>query len=512
MTTLPVPPARRPWRPDRSWLLLAAPFVAASWLPWWGVLAFFLVLLLIRFDQAAEVVRVPLLLLAAGVTLIPLLGRVANPDESFVAALLAYGALFLPVVVTALLMHFALGMLEVGRSAGIAWLALLLLPGILGLAPSPVFGLPAGLGLGLLALLLCALGSKGREERPARRLTGSGRAIWNAALVGAVLAGALTLGTLALGPAGGGERGASSSTPPVEQSRGTPDRDAQSPSGEGAQPTNEPPGGAVVTRWSSNGAQFPGTDLAFLGGSLLLLAMVFFFWRVSAVRAGPVTTRFHWWEIAAVVGIVLMGVMMLVYGLSPIVTAALAGTGEASGGGPGAMGETIVLEETLPPWFAPFAHWVNRILFVIVLLFAVAVFIFAWKLRRSTDDDLQVELSADEAAAAAQPEALHRVRLAYRSAQSALGAAGLGRGPSETPAEHAARASLNLPDLAAPLGTLVTAYAPVRYGGRVTEEDAASAEAAARDITALSAEYRPLKLPDAPAGSDSHTAPSQETP
>lgn len=506
MTTAPAPPARRPLRLDRSWLLLAAPFVAASWLPWWGVLAFFAVLLLIRFDQAAEVVRVPLLLLAAGVTLLPLLGRVADANENLVTALLAYGALFLPVVLAALLMHFALGMLEVGRSAGIAWLALLLLPGVLGLAPSPVFGLAAGLGVGLLALLLCALGSTGREERPARRLTGAGRAVWNAALVGGVLAGALALGTLALGPANSGERAGASSSPAVEQAGDALERQAKSPSGEESQQTNEPAGGSVVNRWGSSGAQFPGADLVFLGGSLLLLATVFFFWRVSVGRVGPMTTRFHWWEIAAVVGMVLMGVMMLVYGLSPVVTAALSGADGASGGRPGGVGETVVVEATPPSWSALFAHWANWVLFLITLIFAVTVLIFAWRLRSVREDNTQVGPSANPSDPTPHPEALHRVRLAYRSAQAALGAAGLGRGPSETPAEHAARASLNLPDLAAPLGTLVTAYAPVRYGGRVTDEDADRAEAAARDIAALSAEYRPVTPPGAPDSS------SQETP
>lgn len=496
MTTLPAPPARRPWRLDRSWLLLAAPFVAASWLPWWGVLAFFAVLLLIRFDQAAEVVRVPLLLSAACLTVIPLLAGVGDGGGNAIRAILAYAALFLPVVLTAAVLHVGLNLLEVGRPAGVAWLALLLLPGVLGLAPSPVFGLAAGLGLGMLALLLCALGSTGREERPARRLTGSGRAVWNAALVGGVLAGALALGTLALGP---------QNAAPVSVERGTAaektDKD-QEWRGE------FPPAGQALPQGASGrslpaeavqrGVQLPGADLVLLGGMLVLMSVIFLLWRLpKRLVDGP--RRFHWWEVAAVAGMLLLGALLLFYGMTaggsgvPGAAPGPAGTGEL-GNGEATTGEAV------PGWGLAFAHWFNRIAFLAALILAVAIFILALKLRRSNDEDGEDGDGSDDGSdPTSHPEALHRVRLAYRSAQAALGGAGLGRGPSETPAEHAARASLNLPDLAAPLGTLVTAYAPVRYGGRVTDEDAAAAEAAARDIAVLSAEYRPITPPDSPS-------------
>ncbi|MPY66188.1 DUF4129 domain-containing protein [Deinococcus sp. SDU3-2] len=502
MTTLPVPPARRPLRLDRSWLLLAAPFVAASWLPWWGVLAFFAVLLLIRFDQAAEVVRVPLLLAAACLTALPLLAGVGDGGGNAMGAILAYAALFLPVVLTAAVLHIGLNLLEVGRPAGAVWLALLLLPGVLGLAPSPVFGLPAGLGLGLLALLLCALGSTGREERPARRLTGSGRAVWNAALIGGVLAGLLALGTLALGPSAQPmfslEGGAA-----TEQQGEAPVSSSESIS-EGTVMRQRAPSGPLPAEAVQTGVQLPGADLVLLGGMLLLMSVIFLLWRLpKRVVDGP--RRLHWWEIAAVAGMLLLGAMLLFYGMTA-----------GGSGGPGAapsapageagVGTGETTGEPAPGWALAFASWFNRVAFASAVLLSIAIFLLAWKLRRPTDDDLQVDLSAEEAASPSAPEALHRVRLAYRSAQASLGAAGLGRGPSETPAEHAARASLNLPDLASPLGTLVTAYAPVRYGGRVTDEDAERAEAAARDIAALSAEYRPLTPPDAP------DSPSQETP
>ncbi|MCP2013000.1 hypothetical protein L1280_000128 [Deinococcus sp. HSC-46F16] len=503
MTTLPAPPARRPLRLDRSWLLLAAPFVATSWLPWWGVLAFFAVLLLIRFDQAAEIVRVPLLLAAACLTALPLLAGVGDGGGNAIGAILAYAALFLPVVLTAAVLHIGLNLLEVGRPAGAVWLALLLLPGVLGLAPSPVFGLPAGLGLGLLALLLCALGSTGREERPARRLTGSGRAVWNAALVGGVLAGALALGTLALGPQpqstfsleggmGAGQRGEAPVGSSESMSEGTVVRQRA--------PSGPLPAGAVQT-----GVQLPGADLVLLGGMLLLMSVIFLLWRLpKRVVDGP--RRLHWWEVAAVAGMLLLGAMLLFYGMT---AGSSGGPGAAPSApaGEGGMGTGETTGESAPGWGLAFASWFNRIAFASAVLLSIAILFLAWKLRRSPEEEGDDgEKGEDGSPSTPHPEALHRVRLAYRSAQAALGTAGLGRGPSETPAEHAARASLNLPDLAAPLGTLVTAYAPVRYGGRVTDEDADRAEAAARDIAALSAEYRPLNLPDAPDSS------SQETP
>ncbi|MPY66189.1 DUF4129 domain-containing protein [Deinococcus sp. SDU3-2] len=88
----------------------------------------------------------------------------------------------------------------------------------------------------------------------------------------------------------------------------------------------------------------------------------------------------------------------------------------------------------------------------------------------------------------------HRVRQAYRSALASLTRVGLGRAPEETPAEHAARVSEALPDLANPLRQLLAVYAPVRYGLSPSEEGAEQAEAAARTVARLA---RPRSAPDA---------------
>ncbi|WP_104991101.1 DUF4129 domain-containing protein [Deinococcus sp. NW-56] len=88
----------------------------------------------------------------------------------------------------------------------------------------------------------------------------------------------------------------------------------------------------------------------------------------------------------------------------------------------------------------------------------------------------------------------HRVRWAYRSALASLARVGLGRAPDETPAEHAARVSETLPEVAEALGDLLAVYAPVRYGLSPSEEGAEQAEAAARTVARLA---RPRSAPGA---------------
>ncbi|MCY1702636.1 DUF4129 domain-containing protein [Deinococcus sp. SL84] len=77
---------------------------------------------------------------------------------------------------------------------------------------------------------------------------------------------------------------------------------------------------------------------------------------------------------------------------------------------------------------------------------------------------------------------LHRVRAAYARTETHLAAAGLHRRASETPAEYLRRAASRWPNLSAPLAALGRAYAPVRYGGGVSDTQADTAEAAAGAI------------------------------
>ncbi|WP_146009638.1 DUF4129 domain-containing protein, partial [Deinococcus planocerae] len=141
----------------------------------------------------------------------------------------------------------------------------------------------------------------------------------------------------------------------------------------------------------------------------------------------------------------------------------------------------------------PWLWWLSLLVFAVFTALAGAVFWLALRFRPPTGGD---ENGPDATPATSPPpgeEAPHRVRAAYRAALTALGGVGLGRAGSETPAEHAGRAALALPDLAGPLGLLVAAYAPVRYGGRVTDEDADAAEEAARRVADLAAGARPTQ-------------------
>ncbi|WP_415831266.1 DUF4129 domain-containing protein, partial [Deinococcus frigens] len=105
------------------------------------------------------------------------------------------------------------------------------------------------------------------------------------------------------------------------------------------------------------------------------------------------------------------------------------------------------------------------------------------------------------------PPPLHRVRLAYRQAEEALRQHGRGRMAAETPAGYAARLSSFDAVLAGPLDTLTRAYAPVRYGGRVTDEDAEQAEAAARELAAVLPDLPPPQGPADDSTSDHKDVP-----
>ncbi|GHF96128.1 hypothetical protein GCM10017783_04990 [Deinococcus piscis] len=97
------------------------------------------------------------------------------------------------------------------------------------------------------------------------------------------------------------------------------------------------------------------------------------------------------------------------------------------------------------------------------------------------------------------PQPLHRVRAAYAHTEAHLAVAGLVRQEAETPAEYLRRAAAIWPAQASALATLAAAYAPVRYGGGITEAQSDAAERSAALILAGS-------LPAAPVFSDHSTA------
>ncbi|MFC4425810.1 DUF4129 domain-containing protein [Deinococcus navajonensis] len=121
-------------------------------------------------------------------------------------------------------------------------------------------------------------------------------------------------------------------------------------------------------------------------------------------------------------------------------------------------------------------------------LLAIVLTVVAIMRLRGPDPEPATEPAPPEGTdgAASQPDApLHRVRRAYREAEAALTDTGRGRGPDETPGAYARRLGAGEPPLASALTILSAAYEPVRYGGRVSEDDAEQAEAAVQTLLAV---------------------------
>lgn len=478
MALSPSSPRSVPLWADRSLLLLAAPLVGAAWLPWWAVLGLTVALALTRRGDGPRSVRVPLLLLGAGVGLVVALPGMRGPEGAT-----AFIQAFVTVMGGTALVHLGVAALEEGRVGwGAGWLVALLLLG----AVVPGGRSLAFLALGLLALLLTLLGAAGVEERPVRRLGGGGKALLGTA--GAALAAALLLALLAFAlPGVGSSRpspGGGSPTAPIQAQEAGPTAE---PPRTSALETESPGEIRRVRPVGDLPERLPGGDLVLLSGLLFFAALAFAMWRARSRIPGE-PFRVRWWEVAAVLGVGLAAALLLAFSL-----AARAGVG--GGLGPEASGavrtpSTQVLQEVNDPLhlFWERGLWVLSLLaFLVFTGLAAALF---WLGLRFRPDPEEVEPGSTLPAVPSpgETEALHRVRLAYRSALASLGAAGLGRGEAETPAEHAGRVAGVRPALAGPLGTLVAAYAPVRYGGRVTEDDADAAERAAREVTHLTAQ------------------------
>ncbi|MFC4637204.1 DUF4129 domain-containing protein [Deinococcus hohokamensis] len=190
---------------------------------------------------------------------------------------------------------------------------------------------------------------------------------------------------------------------------------------------------------------------------------------------------------------VLMAAALLLTGSVWVVVAILlnsGGRGDASGAAAAAGAATVIAKWTAQLMNAPTTRGVDltRTLQALIWLavpVTVALMVLAVMRLR-----LPLGLRPDAPAAPEDvdrvdpsPEgALHRVRRAYREAESALTGTGRGRSPAETPAGYAQRLGMREPQLAAALDTLAHAYEPVRYGGRVSDDAAEQAEAAVRTL------------------------------
>ncbi|WP_019585452.1 DUF4129 domain-containing protein [Deinococcus apachensis] len=477
MALSPTSPRPAPFWADRSLLLLAAPLVGVAWLPWWAMLGLPVALALTRRGDGPRSVRVPLLLLGAGVGLVGSLPGMRGPEGA-----VAFIQAFVTVMGGTALVYLGVSALEERRVGwGAGWLAALLLLG----AVVPGGGSVVGLALGLLALLLTLLGAAGVEERPHRRLAGGGKALLGTA--GAALAAALLLALLAFALPGSG-------TGRLGQPGNSPAAPAQAQESPAVPPLAQPPTAqrqGEVRRVRPVGNlpdRLPGGDLVLLSGLLFFAALAFAMWRARSREPGE-PFRFQWWEVAAVMGVGLTAALLLAFSFA-------ARTGAGGDLGPGASAgaagtlDTQALREVSDPLqlFWERSLWVLSLLAFLVFTGLAAALFWLGLRFRPDPAEAEPEETLPSTPYPGEEEALHRVRLAYRAALTSLAAVGLGRGEAETPAEHAGRVTGVRPALAGPLGTLVAAYAPVRYGGRVTEDDADAAERAAREVTHLTAQ------------------------
>lgn len=223
----------------------------------------------------------------------------------------------------------------------------------------------------------------------------------------------------------------------------------------------------------------PPAELLVVAGILVVLAL-FLLLRVLPAQRGRPATLVEW----------LMGAGLLL----TLVLALILAFGSSTGGSGGDLAplqgaESSAAGAKVQELAAPerrLTSFLNLVLWGALLfylgLFAVLVWM-ALSLRETRRREAQAALP-EHAAVPDEAAALHRVRVAYRDTENALTGAGRGRAAHETPQGYAARLATELPVLAAPLNLLARVYAPVRYGGSVSNADAEAAEAAEREIEA----------------------------
>ena len=439
-----------------SWLTVFLPFTAIGLLPWWVCLALCAALALSRLGEELNSIGALLTLLAAVAVSLPLLFGTA-PDR-----LPASGTLFAQAAAAGLLALASVRALEHGQRRGLLLPAAALL-----LFPSP---------LGLPALLLAGLGLSGAEGRPRLRLESPSRGRTLALVLGAALAllgAGLLLGQVFPAAPVRTETNVDnvSASSPANSSQVPP---AAAQTGSTARPRITP---QIATAPEDQGLLL--RPLVPLTGLLIVACLLLVF---QQMRRKQQAGRSHWTEYVA--ALALLGTLFMV---------GVLGAGAGPGGflsGPlpaaeaGRCGGALQTADsgTKPPpaWIAPLLN--AGILFATLFFAAVAVYLYlALRAERTEQKAGRSQDSLNPDAPGPLPP-LHRVRLAWRGLEGVLAGAGLARAASETPEEYAVRLSVLLPAAAADLHTLTRLYLPVRYGGVLSEADAAQAEASAERI------------------------------
>ncbi|MFW8625350.1 DUF4129 domain-containing protein [Deinococcus sp. ME38] len=401
------------------------------------------------------------------------------------AALVRLAGLYLLASLGGFALSAAAHALEDGRRRA------LLVPLALGLI-APQVGVP-------LALLGGALARPGPDARRAPLTPPEHTRRWWGALALAALP-LLLLALLLPAPAAG--PGSRNVAGPAPVSGAAPDAPTPGPGPSSGPSSGTGPAGAPLLQpfqppvTLNLGQSGLPVELMLLGGLLLAGAAL----GVPALRRtrGQPPHPAEWLIVA---GLLLTGLLwvvaaVLLYlgesgGSAALLPAARETQGRpGAGGGPASGDAARVIDLS---WLLPTLVWAT-----LALVLALAGALLWLRRQGAPDPALPADLPQAPADVPAPQAATHRVREAYRAAQAALGAAGWPRAAAETPAAYAARLGALHPPLAAPLATLTAAYEPVRYGGRLTDEDAAQAEQAADLLTRTLPTLPPAPTEDTP--------------
>lgn len=469
--TAPAPPLLPAERPEdqpnpvhwRQGLLSLLPLTLAGFWPLWACALLGLLTWLGLRSPAWASGRLVLFLLVIGASsVVDVFAALASGPER----LISVGVGYLVSLLLAALLHFALSALQDGGRWG---LLLVLVPGLVAPQPWLILGVLGGL-----------LGRPGPDDRFESSRTPPQRPVW--LMVGGLALAAL-LGGLLL-PSGrvnfGGFVPTQSAAPAPKGPAAPEEAGALQP------PVSSSPGSngrPVIRVRTSEVADGPGA-------AVLLLALLFGLVVSGLLYRRMLFGRTHVPLPDRLVALGLILTFVLTFLAAILMQFARSGGEDAAaptrglpglGGLLGGLGDRVKREVDL----TALSVFISFLLMLgLLALIALALLV----LRAREPGELGEEAASEPAPISLAPPgapALHRVRLAYRAAEGTLQSAGYARRLGETPAGYAARLASAFPALAAPLGTLTRAYAPVRYGDDVSEQDAESAEAAARELAAL---------------------------
>ncbi|MFB9992402.1 DUF4129 domain-containing protein [Deinococcus oregonensis] len=456
-------PTNAPWQAYGAALL---PLALLGVLPVWACLLLSLVFGLgVRFPLWREGRLLISFLIVGGAILGHLLGLGGLSAALRSSVLSNLLVLYLAALLGVAALYWGAALLEEGRRRG---LLLVLAVGLV--SPQPLL---------LLALVGGALMRPGQDDRRPGWLDqeGAGWTLKLAAWLALPVALALALAFAFPRPAPLWNASPLPSAEAQTESEVLPPDPGSTASASGSTQPSRPPAAPRPRLIAEDVIPAPPPELLAVAGILVVLAL-FFLLRVIPARRGRPATLVEWLMGA---GLVLTMILAVVLAFGSSTGGSGGGLVPAQGAESGAAGADAPLptaQERRLTSFLNLVLWGALLFYVAVFALLVHTALSLRGARRDAQPALPTEAAAPGAAA------LHRVRVAYRNAEAALTDSGRGRANHETPDGYAARLSAEVPTLAGPLNLLAHVYAPVRYGGSVSEADADAAETAEQELRA----------------------------